>query len=126
MHNHDEIELTAEERMLLATLPREKQPSDLLEERVVRSLRKDGHLGVQARRGLPVVWRIAAALALFTGGVATGRYLMMPDAPQSASVGAQATPAAPATVRQNDTTPLNSGSITVKNESVVAVRELWL
>lgn len=126
MHSHDEIELTAEERMLLASLPREKRPSDLLEERVVRSLRKDGHLGVQSRRGLPIAWRVAAALALFAGGVATGRYLMMPDAPRSASVGAQAAPAAAATLRPNDTTPPNGGSINEKNETVVAVRELWL
>ena len=121
MHDNDDIELTAEERMLIAGLPRERQPSDLLEERVVRSLRKDGHLGHRpAKRTLSVLWKVAAALALFAGGVATGRYVMMPDATQSASI------ATPATIRSNDTTPRTLESVPVKNETVVAVRELWL
>ena len=123
MYENDEIELTAEERILLSALPRELRPGDLLEERVVRALRKDGHLGdARARRGLSNVWKIAAAIALFAGGVATGRYLMMPEAPQSASVAAPA----PATIRATDTTRPAGGSIPVKGETVVAVRELWL
>lgn len=124
MHTDDENELTAEERMLLSALPREIAPGDLLEERVVRALRKEGHLGgIRARgiRGLSVALRIAAALALFAGGVVTGRYLMMPDAPQSASV------ASPSSVRAQDTTPASNGSIPVRgNVTVVAEREMWL
>ena len=123
MYDNDEIELTAEERILLSALPRELQAGDLLEERVVRVLRKDGHFGdSRASRRFSNVWKIAAAIALFAGGVATGRFLMTPDAPQSASVAAPA----PATIRATDTTRPAGESFPVNGETVVAVRELWL
>lgn len=123
MSYNDENELTTTELELLATLPREKAPSELLEERVVRALRKEGHLGagvVARKRGFGSAWKVAAAVALFAGGVATGRFVMMPDAPQSASV------AAPSTIMARDTMPTNSRSLPVKGEMIVAETELWL
>ena len=41
----DEFELTPEEKMAFQRLPKEAEPSQLLEERVVRSLREEGILG---------------------------------------------------------------------------------
>jgi hypothetical protein len=120
MHDDETNELTAAERMMLAALPREAPVSDMLEERVVRALRRDGHLGATARRSgsLPVAWKVAAALALFAGGVATGRYLLEPDAPRAAS-------AASAT---NEVRPATGGSSIQVNgtQPVVAQTEMWL
>ena len=126
MYN-DDNELTRDEIAALSALPREMQPSDLLEERVVRALRSEGHLGAapksQRNRGAWVALRIAAALALFAGGVATGRYLLGTDTPQSASGQAPAT-----IVRDRDTTVPNPETRTVNRnkETVVAEREMWL
>ena len=122
MYSDDKNELTAEERMLISALPRETAPSDLLEERVVRALRSDGHLGgVRARqvRGLPAAWKIAAALALFAGGVATGRYLM-PDVPQSASIPSPTKVSVPDTTPSRNSIPVSGGT------TIVAEREMWL
>lgn len=127
MTYNDENELTRDEMAALSALPREMQPSDLLEERVVHALRTDGYFGVGSRatrsRGLFLVLKIAAALALFAGGVATGRYLLATDAPQSASE------AAPSSlVRDRDTTLPNNDTRQVNRtrESVIAEREMWL
>ena len=126
MYN-DEIELTRDEIAALSALPREMQPSDLLEERVVRALRSEGHLGAvsgpKRNRGVWVALRIAAALALFAGGVATGHYLLGSDTQQSASVQAPAT-----IVKDRDTTGPAPETRTVnrKNETIVAEREMWL
>ena len=58
-------ELTPQERDALASLPKEKAPSALLEERVVGSLRQHGLLG--SREGHRFIrftaWRIAGAIA---------------------------------------------------------------
>ena len=64
MHDDEMNELTAAERMMLAALPREMPVGDVLEERVVRALRREGHLGARGRRfnPLPVAWKVAAAL----------------------------------------------------------------
>jgi hypothetical protein len=127
MMYNDDNELTRDEIAALATLPREMQPSDLLEERVVRALRNDGHFGSAPRgrhnRAFGIALRIAAAIALFVGGVATGRYLLAPDAARSASAPAPAT-----IVRDRDTTVPNPETRTVNRnkESVVAEREMWL
>lgn len=87
MNPHDEMEpeLTPAERELFAALPREREPGRLLEERTVRALRERGLLhertpAVDARRRFrfPAAWisgAIAAGLALFLGGLATGQYL---------------------------------------------------
>ncbi len=123
MNYNDENELSAAERELLAALPREKATSDLLEERVVRALRREGHLGtagVTRIRRLDSAWKVAAAIALFAGGVATGRFVMTPDAPKSAAV------AAPASIKTRDTVPTNVRSTPVKGELFVAETELWL
>ncbi|MEO8578059.1 MAG: hypothetical protein ABI556_15220 [Gemmatimonadales bacterium] len=123
----DETELTPDEIVALSALPREMQPSDLLEERVVHALRSEGNFGAAPRSkrnsGAWVALRIAAALALFAGGVATGRYLLGSDTPQSASVPAPAT-----IVRDRDTTTPNPETRTVNRnrETVVAEREMWL
>ena len=123
MYSDDQNELTAEERRLLSALPREIAPGDLLEERVVRALRKEGHFeGGRSRsaRGVSVVWKIAAALALFAGGVATGRYAMMPNAPQSASMSAAARARVPDTTPSGTPIPVRGGA------AIIAEREMWL
>lgn len=88
MNPHDEMdtELTPAERELFAALPREREPGRLLEERTVRALRERGLLHAaqapvaDARRRLrfPAAWisgAVAAGIALFLGGLATGQYL---------------------------------------------------
>ncbi|HEX9937637.1 MAG TPA: hypothetical protein VGB15_10965 [Longimicrobium sp.] len=83
-HEMDD-ELTPEERAGLAALPREREPGRLLEERTVRALRERGLLhapaqqtDVRRRLRFPAAWisgAIAAGIALFLGGLATGQYL---------------------------------------------------
>ncbi len=126
MYN-DDNELTRDEIAALSTLPREMQPSDLLEERVVLALRSQGHLGATARsrprRAISLALKIAAGIALFAGGVATGRYLIAADLPQSASV------AAPSTiVKDRDTTVprVEPRQVRTGKESIIAEREMWL
>ena len=75
-----EFELTPEEKMAFEKLPREAEASDLLEERVVRSLREEGILGKRGRQGLwfrpwMAVAAVAASLALFTSGIFLGQTL---------------------------------------------------
>ncbi|HEY0243185.1 MAG TPA: hypothetical protein VGC52_11045 [Gemmatimonadaceae bacterium] len=125
MYNDDEIELTLAERAALASLPREMETGDMLEARVVRALRDKGHFGeppVRRRGSLQVMWRIAAALALFAGGVATGRYILAADVPESASISARASNDRNA----RDTTPRTETRPVRQNETVVAEREMWL
>lgn len=122
----EDQELSEQELASLAALPRELAPSDLLEERVVRALRSEGHFG--SSRRIPQPWmnlslRIAAAAALFIGGVATGQYMMSRSATQSAD--------AAALIRQANelSTPAvtQPGAQSVKsNEKVLAEREMWL
>ena len=75
----NENDLTREERDALASLPRERQPSDLLEEQTVRALQARGILDPQARRGITLSagWlnvAIAASVAdiAYTRGLAAG------------------------------------------------------
>jgi hypothetical protein len=94
MSPHDEMddELTPEERAMFAALPREHEPGRLLEERTVRALRDRGLLQaplaapaqtvaaaeVKRRLRFPAAWvsgAMAAGIALFMGGLATGQYL---------------------------------------------------
>jgi hypothetical protein len=84
MSQHDEMdgELTPAERAMFDALSREREPSRLLEERTVRALRERGLLQapVPQRRALrfPAAWisgAMAAGIALFLGGLATGQYL---------------------------------------------------
>lgn len=106
----NEDELGPDERAAFAALPRELPPGDMLEERTVRALRGEGYFGARrsnVSRGIRLGWRVAAALTLFAGGVATGRYLVAPASP------------GPATVTPVDRTVKGS------NERVVAV-EMWL
>lgn len=122
MYSEENEELTVEEKAMLATLRREMAPSDLLEERVVHALRNDGHLGSTIRRRnerLKSVLRVAAAIALFAGGVAAGRYLITPDVPPSASV------QQPGGARATDTvTPVSRPA--PATETIVAEREMWM
>lgn len=125
MFNDQEFELTAEERSALAALPREMEPGDLLEERVVRALRSEGSLRVSEKRGqraLSIAWKIAAGLALFAGGVATGRYAMASESPRSASITAPASQGRDVEILnpRTETRPVNH------KETVVAEREMWL
>lgn len=83
MSPHDEMddELTPAERAAFAALPREREPSRLLEERTVRALRERGlvqRAGTVRRFRFPASWiagAAAAAVALFMVGLETGRVL---------------------------------------------------
>jgi hypothetical protein len=124
MFNDDE--LNEQELAALAALPREMAPSDLLEERVVRALRSEGHFGAapQPRRAwAKTSLRIAAAAALFIGGVATGRYALTQPAERAATSSSIVAPA----TRNAATFDTNTSTKPVKNsETVVAEREMWL
>lgn len=124
MYNDDEINLTLEERSALASLEREMAPSDLLEARVVKALKSDGHFGgAQPHRksSLSTALKIAAGIALFAGGVATGRYMLKSDAPESASI------TAPASTNRDaqSIAPRTEKPAVRQNETVVAEREMW-
>lgn len=125
MYNDEEFELTLEERNALASLPREMSPGDLLEAKVVRALKNQRHFSVTPVRGtnyIATALKIAAAIALFAGGVATGRYVLKSsDLPDRASVSAPASqnPDAGKNTPRTVTRP-------VQNETVVAEREMWL
>jgi hypothetical protein len=79
MESNEPVELTPAERRQLDALPRERLPGRLLEERTVRALKDRGVI-----RSLPALGRvptarwlaaaIAAALALFTSGIAVGQW----------------------------------------------------
>ena len=125
MYSDDNIELTRDEQAALAALPRELEPGDLLEAKVIRALREEGHFGVpvqRARNGASIALKIAAAVTLFAGGVATGKYFLASETPQSASATAPETGTRDARVSapRIDTRPVQ------QKEAVVAVREMWL
>ncbi|HZJ02050.1 MAG TPA: hypothetical protein VFD22_15425 [Gemmatimonadaceae bacterium] len=126
MYNDEEFELTLEEQNALASLPREMPPGDLLEAKVIRALRSEGHFRVApARRSgsISAAVKIAAAIALFAGGVATGRYVLQSsDSRDSASVSAPASQNRD--VEQN--TPRTETRPVRRKETVVAEREMWL
>lgn len=76
----EQTELTAEEQAAFAALPRERDPGILLEERTVQALDDRGLLFSRSKRsavhGVPT-WALglAASLALFASGVATGQWM---------------------------------------------------
>lgn len=123
MHSETENELTSEERSMLAALPRRIEPGLLLEEKVVRALRREGSFARRpARRNASLrnVLKIAAAIALFSGGVATGRYLFVPGALQTSSTN-RIEP-----VRQSDSGEPGGQPIPASGETIVAEREIWM
>lgn len=73
-----EIDLTPVERAALEALPRERDPGRLVEERTVKALRARGLLYGPGRLGVRrLPWLaagVAAAVALFAGGVAVGQW----------------------------------------------------
>ena len=86
----DEYDLTPEEEMAFQHLPKEAEPSRILEERIVRSLREEGILGngeaLLSATGAAVVggswyrpWMVAASIAaslvLFASGVGMGQWM---------------------------------------------------
>ncbi len=80
MRHDDSIELTPQERVAFDTLPRETEPSRLLEERTVQALRERGllggrHVGRRPRWGLVIAAGLAASIALFASGLAVGQWL---------------------------------------------------
>lgn len=72
-------DLTPEEREAIEALPREREPSRMLEARVVSELRREGLLprrrGAGSRPSAGWWAAAAAAVALFTGGIALGQTL---------------------------------------------------
>jgi hypothetical protein len=124
MFNENEIDLTEEERIALSGLSREMQVGDLLEQRTVIALRDAGHFGSKPKKSssLPMVLRIAAAIALFAGGVATGRYLVAGETRERASTESpQSTITEPKTAAPRIESRPASG-----RETVVAEREMWM
>jgi hypothetical protein len=108
----DDFELTPEEKMALEKLPREAEPSRILEERIVRSLREEGVLGrrdggggrdvAPKRQGTwirpwMVAGSVAASLVLFASGVLLGHRM-----------GAESTAQAFIAVRDQDAAQLAS------------------
>jgi len=86
----DEHELTPEEKMAFQSLPREAEPSRILEERIVKSLRGEGILGQKGKgvgtapggpptgrwyRPWMAVASVAASLVLFASGVVMGQWM---------------------------------------------------
>src|SRR5512134_1333353 len=72
----NENELTPEERTAFEALPREREPSRLVEERTVAELRERGLLRRARGSGASRILRAtaaAAAIAVFVGGFAAGR-----------------------------------------------------
>ena len=72
----NENELTPEERAAFEALPREREPSRLVEERTVAKLRERGLLRRASGSGASRILRVAAAaaaIAVFAGGFAAGR-----------------------------------------------------
>lgn len=124
MFNENEVDLTNEERIALAGLSREMPVGDLLEERTVRSLRDAGHFGSLPKRSssLSLVLRIAAAIALFAGGVATGRYLIAGETQESAST---ASPHSTITETKSAAPRIESRPGNGR-ETIVAEREMWM
>ncbi len=124
MYSDQEFELTTGERAALAALPREVEPGDLLEQSVITALRREGHFNsprATPRHNLSLVWKVAAALALFAGGVATGRYALHDTSAQTAS-----RPASASEVRDAARRPAVESRPVQPNETVVAEREMWL
>jgi hypothetical protein len=100
------------------------EPGDLLEEKTVRALREAGHFGSSRRRPpsrLSIVLRIAAALALFAGGVATGRYIIAGETHESASTASPKTE-----IKSTQTAAPKTPARQAPQESVVAEREMWM
>ena len=122
----DDHDLTEQERSALTALPRELAPSDLLEERVFRALRNEGHFA-SARHSRQswsrTVGRIAAAIALFAGGVATGHYALSQP---TASTSHAAATVGQSGARQTTTRASNGVQSVKHNETIVAEREMWL
>jgi hypothetical protein len=129
MYNDENFELTRDEIAALSALPREMQPSDILETRVLRALRDQGHFGSVSRgerRTLALAWKIAATITLFAGGVATGRYALAASAPASASASASTTAPVTDTRDAQKSVPRNDIRTVQQKETVVAIREMWL
>lgn len=123
-------ELTPEERAAFAALPREREPSRLLEERTVRALRERGVIRAKAKDAprrirFPVSWLVgaaAAAVALFFMGIETGRMLterqtgrivgevVQAKSPQQAAVAVQQTGSAYVTALSRFTSLADSAS----------------
>jgi hypothetical protein len=84
----DDIELTPEEKMAFDNLPREASPSEFLEERIVRALRKDGTLrgstdaGRRLRPWVVAVASMAASVVLFGSGLLLGQWMGARNAEQ--------------------------------------------
>jgi len=91
-------DLTPGERRAFEALPREKEPRAELETRVVAALQRRGLLAIPltarsgGRRHLApwLVGAVAAALALFVGGFATGQYFGARSGAAAAISGVQA------------------------------------
>jgi len=78
MTNETDSTLTPEERAAFAALPKTREPTRLMEERTVTALAEHGLLGREQqprRRILAVAVGVAAAAALFVGGIAVGQWL---------------------------------------------------
>ena len=112
-----EDELTPSEREAFAALPREAEPSDLLEERTVRALRAAGLLGQRRPWRRPVfTWAAAAAACLlfFVAGFAAGQGRKTPS---PAQWGADTTPERTQPATRHENAPRNPAGTTTVAQS---------
>jgi ribosomal protein S11 len=78
MKSDERTELTPEERVEIESLPRERQPGRLLEERTLQSLRARGVLKQRNVMRVRIPWLaagLAASVALFVSGVTVGQWV---------------------------------------------------
>ena len=95
---NDDVELTQEEKMAFQRLPREAEPSRILEERVVKALREEGILGRRVSLGSEgrmgpgasqwfrpwmAAASVAASLVLFSSGIFLGHWMGAGSATQA-------------------------------------------
>jgi hypothetical protein len=72
----DHEHLSSDERTEFQGLPRERQPGRLLEERTVKALRARGLLRARRVHASWLIAGLAASVALFVSGFATGQWMM--------------------------------------------------
>ena len=120
MFNDEEIELTDDERAAFASLPRERVPGDLLEERIVQHLRTEGLFSTantgksRGNRFAFFALRAAAAVLLFAAGALTQKFLTSPSDNNELT---------PAPARSAEQKPLPAQRT---EPSQVAQLELWI
>jgi hypothetical protein len=111
MNDQDEDEMTPDLRRALQSLPREREPGRLLEERTVQALRERGMITARQSGGgirrIPRAWlggAVAAGFALFASGLAAGQWMGARAATEAVQVArAESAPQAALAVQETGT-----------------------